>query len=160
LANREWSVTELAEFLDLREPTVSHHLAAMKGLGLVNVRAEGNSRIYQLNVKSLEAMSKDVFSQPNLANLVADASEDAFDRKVLKTFVQDGRLTAIPSRLKKRLVTLRWLVNMFERETRYPETKVNDIIREIHPDYAALRRYLVDSQLMARENGIYWRIDE
>ena len=26
-----------------------------------------------------------------------------------------------------------------------------------HPDYAALRRYLVEEDFLARENGVYWR---
>lgn len=38
LANQERSVGELAALLELREPTVSHHLATMKELGLINVR--------------------------------------------------------------------------------------------------------------------------
>ena len=41
LAQRERSVQELAELLALKEPTVSHHLAVLKDLGLVSVRAEG-----------------------------------------------------------------------------------------------------------------------
>ena len=66
LANDERSVGELAKLLDVKEPTVSHHLAMMKELGLVDVRAEGNERIYRLENKFLETMSKDIFSQDNL----------------------------------------------------------------------------------------------
>jgi len=71
LANEERSVGELAELLGVREPTISHHLAMMKQLGLVQVRPEGNNRIYRLDTAALERMSKDVFSQDNLATLVA-----------------------------------------------------------------------------------------
>jgi DNA-binding transcriptional ArsR family regulator len=72
LANQERSVGELAALLELREPTVSHHLSTMKELGLVNVRAEGNTRIYWLDVKFLESMSKDILSQAQLAGLAPD----------------------------------------------------------------------------------------
>ncbi|HEX3408506.1 MAG TPA: metalloregulator ArsR/SmtB family transcription factor, partial [Caulobacteraceae bacterium] len=41
LAERERSVQELAVLLELKEPTVSHHLAALKACGLVSARAEG-----------------------------------------------------------------------------------------------------------------------
>ena len=41
LAGHERSVQELAELLDLTEPTVSHHLALLKRLGLVTARVDG-----------------------------------------------------------------------------------------------------------------------
>jgi len=40
---------------------------------------------------------------------------------------------------------------------RYPERQVNAMLRAWYPDYAALRRYLVDEHLLAREAGEYWR---
>ena len=39
----------------------------------------------------------------------------------------------------------------------YPEEEVNRIISRRHPDFAALRRYLVDEELMQRRRGVYWR---
>lgn len=159
LANQEWSVNELAEFLDLKEPTVSHHLSTMKALGLVTVRADGNSRIYQLNTKSLESMSKDVFSKPNLAKLVDNASEDGWEAKVRRTFIKDGRLTNIPSRRKKQYVIMQWVADHFEWGTDYPEKTMNERLKKLHPDHASLRRYLIDHKLMEREGGIYWRIN-
>jgi DNA-binding transcriptional ArsR family regulator len=160
LANQAWSVGELAQFLELKEPTVSHHLAAMKELGLVHGRADGNTRIYELDTKFLETMSKDIFSQATLATLVEDASADGFEAKVKKAFIQDGRLKAIPSREKKKLVILNWIVQQIEPDKQYPEQELNQLLNTFHPDHASLRRYLVDYKLMQRESGIYWRIDE
>jgi len=34
---------------------------------------------------------------------------------------------------------------------------VNATIEGFHPDYATLRRYLVDEGFLNREAGIYWR---
>ena len=48
LAGGEKSVGELADVLNLKEPTVSHHLAELKGIGLVSARAEGTMRILSL----------------------------------------------------------------------------------------------------------------
>jgi DNA-binding transcriptional ArsR family regulator len=39
----------------------------------------------------------------------------------------------------------------------YPERDVNAILRAWFPDYASLRRYLVDEELLAREHALYWR---
>ena len=81
-----------------------------------------------------------------------------YDRRVLETFVaQDGRLSAIPVQRKKRLAVLRWLVEDFQPGRRYPERDVNRIISRRHSDFASLRRFLVDEELMQRRRSIYWR---
>lgn len=160
LANQERSVGELATLLELKEPTVSHHLAMMKKLGLVNVQAEGNMRIYQLQTSFLESMSADIFSQDNLATLVDETAGDSWEQKVLRTFIEDNRVKQIPVQYKKKKVLLRWMLQNFETEKRYTEREVNDTIKQYHPDSAWFRRAMVDEKMMAREKGIYWRLPE
>jgi hypothetical protein len=77
--------------------------------------------------------------------------------RVLRAFVRDGRLTSIPAVHAKRLVVLDWLAQRFEPGRRYSEAAVNHVIEAVHPDTAALRRYLVDEGMLARERGEYWR---
>jgi hypothetical protein len=77
--------------------------------------------------------------------------------KVLRSFVRDGRITSIPMARAKRMVLLDWLVQRFEPGRRYSEERVNLIIAAVHPDTAALRRYLVDEGMLDREAGEYWR---
>ena len=158
LANEERSVGELAETLELKEPTVSHHLAMMKGSDLVTMRAEGNVRVYQLNTRFLEKMNKDIFTQENLATLIDDTAVDAWERKVLQNFLDGERIKAIPAQYKKQQAILKWMVNKFEVGVRYPEADVNEIIKRHHPDSAWFRRSFIDQKLMEREKGIYWRL--
>jgi predicted transcriptional regulator len=158
LANRECSVSDLADLLDLRESTVSHHLAMLRQLGLVRLQAEGNTHIYWLNQEALIQMNRDLFRTESLATLVQDVDEQSWEDKVLSTFVIDDRLTQIPARFKKRQVILRWLVRKFEFDRRYTEREVNEIIQRHHPDYASLRRYMIENRLMQRDKGVYWRL--
>src|SRR5580704_1856665 len=58
LAERERSVQELAELLELKEPTVSHHLATLKALGLVSARAEGVTRWHALRLETLTELNR------------------------------------------------------------------------------------------------------
>ncbi len=162
LANDERSVGELAVLLDLREPTISHHLAAMKELGLVDVRAEGNNRIYWLNSQFLEGMSKDMFSQSNLATLVDDEeTSTAWEDKVLRVYMDGNRIKQIPSKRKKERVILQWLADQFEMDRQYYELDLNEIIKQFHPDAAYWRRALVVEQFMARDNhNMYWRLPQ
>ena len=48
VAQREHSVQELAALVGLKEPTVSHHLAMLKNLGLVSQRQDANTHWYAL----------------------------------------------------------------------------------------------------------------
>jgi hypothetical protein len=83
---------------------------------------------------------------------------DSYEAKVIETFVRaDGRLRGIPVQRKKRLVILKWLAEEFQPARRYTEEEVNGIIGRRHPDFAALRRHLVDEELMQRRSGVYWR---
>jgi hypothetical protein len=78
--------------------------------------------------------------------------------KVLNTFIQDGRLVSMPARAAKRRVVLEHIVTVFEPGVRIPEREVDAALRSFYEeDWVSLRRYLIDTGLMARENGVYWR---
>ena len=80
------------------------------------------------------------------------------DSGVLENFVDvAGRLVSIPVQRKKRLAVLRWLVEDFQPARLYSEADVNRIISRRHPDFAALRRFLVDEEFMQRRRSVYWR---
>jgi hypothetical protein len=84
-------------------------------------------------------------------------SDDPAEDAVLSAFLRDGRLLSIPAQHSKRRVVLEHLVRVFEPGVRYPEREVNVLLGVWHADVAALRRYLVDEGLLARESGVYWR---
>lgn len=86
------------------------------------------------------------------------STPDDPDARILQNFVDaDGWLLSIPVQRKKRLAILRWLAEDFQPGRRYPEADVNRIIGRRHHDFATLRRFLVDEELMQRDRGIYWR---
>jgi hypothetical protein len=82
---------------------------------------------------------------------------DQAKASVLRAFVRDGRLVSIPAARGKRLVILEHIAACFEPGVRYPERAVDAVLRAWHEDYVSLRRYLIDEDLMAREDGVYWR---
>jgi DNA-binding transcriptional ArsR family regulator len=166
LASREHSVQELAATLDLKEPTVSHHLAVLKRLGLVTARAEGTTRWHALDRGALERLSRRVLQPSVLAASTppdsgpAGGPSDA-DRKVLQGFVDaNGALKQIPASRKKRGAVLRWLMRDFADSRRYSEAEVNAAIQAHHWDSATLRRELIGHKMLARKDRIYWRLPE
>ncbi len=77
---------------------------------------------------------------------------------VLRNFVTaGGRLASIPTSRSKRRVVLDFLAARFEPGRVYPEPDVNAVLAAVHPDHAALRRYLVDEGFLERRDGFYWR---
>ena len=79
------------------------------------------------------------------------------DEVVLQRFLVGGRLVAIPAQRSKRLIVLDHLAGLFEPGVHYTEAEVNQALAAYHPDYASLRRYLVDEEFLDRSGGIYWR---
>jgi predicted transcriptional regulator len=157
LAGGERSVDELTAQLDLRGPTVSHHLARLRELGLVSMRADGNVHVYRLEVEALRALSRDVLSLERMAAFADDVEAEAWQRKVLRDFFDGERLKEIPASRKKRHVVLQWLATRFPIDVRYREVELNEVLQRHHPDAATLRRELVGAGLLQREQSVYWR---
>src|SRR5579859_1617612 len=158
VATRERSVDELATALRLKPPTVSHHLATLRAIGLVSMRAEGTTHLYRFQPERLRELNRRL--APEKLAIPDSEGGDAWERKVLADFTEQGRLKGIPAAESKRLVILRWFARKFEPGRRYSELEVNAIIAEFINDYASVRRYLVDNRLMDRKAGVYWRVEE
>ena len=99
----------------------------------------------ELNRKREEAAAK------------AFATTDPARLSVLLNCFRDGKLVYLPEKFGKRQIVLEEIAQSFEPGTRYAEAEVNLVLRDLYPDYAALRRYLVDSAFLSREDGFYWR---
>ena len=87
----------------------------------------------------------------------AFATTDPARLPVLLNCFRDGKLVYLPEKFSKRQIVLEEVAQSFEPGTRYAEAEVNLVLRDLYPDYAALRRYLVDSAFLSREDGFYWR---
>ena len=130
-------------------------LERLAGGGLVVVDADGGLRLVAEQFKqaareAAEAKRRDQV-QPEDLGATAEQAE------VLRHFMEDGRLTSIPTQKTKRRVVLDFLAARFEPGKVYPERDVNFLLGKFHRDYAALRRYLVDEEFLERRGGFYWR---
>lgn len=162
LANRAYSVEELAVLLNLKPSTVSHHLSKLAEAGLVSAKTESYYNVYRLEEKALEEKTRRLLSREDFQSAVADVDVNAYDRKVVADFKRrDGSLKTIPAQRKKLEAVLRHVVEVFEPGKRYSEKQVNKILSGFHEDTASLRRELVGYGLMKREGGggDYWRVE-
>ncbi|MGW2609421.1 DUF2087 domain-containing protein [Streptomyces mirabilis] len=80
---------------------------------------------------------------------------------LLRTFVVDGRLRSLPAQLERRRAVLSHLARVaFELGRTYDEPAVNDLLRAwcdgSGTDHVAVRRYLIELQILDRADGRYW----
>ncbi|WIV12484.1 DUF2087 domain-containing protein [Proteiniborus sp. MB09-C3] len=68
------------------------------------------------------------------------------------------RLKTFSTKEKKKIVILKKISEQFERDKRYSEREVNDIIKDIYEDFATIRRYLIEYGFMERTKDCkeYW----
>lgn len=148
--------SDIAEQLHLPIRDVFNHLQFLVHVGVVN-ETDG---YYDLDEKTIESFARGQFEGRRPA-FEADTATPEEARKVLKNFLNaDGTLKQIPPQGNKLLIVLNFIVDAFAFDTDYSEKEVNTILRRFHVDTAALRRYLVDNGLMARESDgtRYWRV--
>jgi DNA-binding transcriptional ArsR family regulator len=162
LAQRPFTVGEIAATVGVTISTASHHLSKLADAGLVVARSEGYYNLYSLQTEALTTLARTLLADARPAPRPGAEGLEAFERKVLETFTTpEGRITAFPVQEKKFLVLLRHVLQAFDRGVRYPEKRVNQILKQYNEDTARLRRALVEHRYMAREGGggKYWRID-
>ncbi|MEO3744317.1 DUF2087 domain-containing protein [Plantactinospora sp. B5E13] len=130
--------------------TVAAALRRLESGGLVET-VDGRT------VAVVDAFRAAVRARPSAPPDPAELDPDRATAAVLRTFVRDGRISQLPAARGKRRLLLEHLVTIFEPGVRYPEAEVNTLLRAWHDDHAALRRYLVDEDLLTRRDGVYWR---
>jgi ArsR family transcriptional regulator, arsenate/arsenite/antimonite-responsive transcriptional repressor len=159
LAERSMYGQELANVLDVKPPTVSHHLAPLVMAGLVRMRRENNYHYYELDREGIQHLAE---STQHIARLLFSSKplppKSDERARVLATFIKDGRLVSIPAQYKKRRYVMEELARSFEWGRLYDEKEVNAILKTFHDDFASLRRELIDERIMMRENGRYWLV--
>ena len=103
-------------------------------------------------------MSEDLEKSEELYEITPEEEE-----RILRSFFSSReplKLKQIPARAKRKYVVIRFIANEFTTDRRYTEQEVNQILAGIYPDYAALRRYLIDARFLTRtpDGGQYWRV--
>lgn len=154
LALGDHSPDELAVAAGVSVARVHKHLNRLTATGVVRVNDDRHS--YRLDPETLRWAAEQV--GPSRETGLALGAANEVEEAVLRTFFRNGRLIEIPAKESKRRIVLERIASEFEPGERYGEKEVNVIVGRFHNDYAALRRYLVDSGLLDRAGGVYWRV--
>jgi len=165
---RRLSVEELADALNLAPGTVVHHLKRLRDAGLVTAHPRPPYVEHELRLDRLAFIGGEL---DRIGRRAEEAGAQlpgpdggqlpAYEAKVLRAFLVEGRLERIPAQHKKRQVILRFLARTdFRPGEDVVEKEVNARLALRHPDVASLRRYLVENRYMERGGGIYRLLPE
>jgi hypothetical protein len=111
----------------------------------VNINDDANKKLVEIHRRATMLDERYVITQQDKENTI-------------KNYIKKDKITNIPRSEKKKIIILQYVVLKFQRNERYTEKEVNEIISSMHDDFAALRRYLIVYGFMARENdgSVYW----
>ena len=147
-------VEKIACELSLTPATICYHLKKLESAGVVNCARSQFYIIYSLN--------RAIFDKPLFELIRRDSpavdSDEKYKNEVLSHFFKYGKLTQIPTQRKKREIVLWEIGKQFEPGRKYSENEVNEIIHAFHDDHCTIRREMVACGILARENGVYWRV--
>jgi len=149
-AEGEVTTDGLAAALDVGRRAARAAIATLRVAGLV----DEHGRLDQSALRRV-ALALPAESQPSEEILEGDWSPE--EVRILRTFFSGNRLIEIPTGGTKRRVVLERCAQEFEPGVRYTEKELSRRLEDFHPDYAALRRYLVDEGILSRADGMYWR---
>jgi hypothetical protein len=158
LALEPRSQAALAVALNVQPEKLTRHLDLLTQAEIIVDAGMRTAPVWRLDQRWLRPEGDVVPLLRRAPSLESVDGMDAHEVKTLAAFVRDGRLVRIPVVASKQTVVMRWLVALFEMDATYPESDVNAALAQVHPDFAALRRMLVDHRFMGRQNGIYRRI--
>lgn len=74
----------------------------------------------------------------------------SMNKTIQERYFKNGRLTVIPKKEKNKLEVLNELIQLFEMNKQYNEKEINELLKNVYPDFAILRRYLVDYKYLNR----------
>lgn len=167
LAKDSYHGQALAERLGITPPTVTHHMAILRDVGLVKSRREKNTIYFYLEEMTLkrdtQATVKVILQSINNTFIGQEQEENILDTKQEKEreavfknfFTSDWKLKQIPVQRKKKRFVLEKMLEGILVGRKYSEKEINEHIKAFHPDYATIRREFIINHYMYRDNGIY-----
>jgi hypothetical protein len=144
------ALDELAAVFALPKKRVIEAVGKLRAAGLID-------RELRLVPGVLQEIAAQLPTEAEAAAVITRGPWSEEEQEVLRRFFSGTRLVEIPANRTKRRLVLDRLAQEFEPGLRYEESAVSFTLQLFHPDYAALRRYLVDEGFLTRADGVYWR---
>lgn len=158
-AKKPVGLPELAARTGLHLSKMNKQVNQLIATGLLQAyQDDGETRI-KLNVAYILTLARQLgeADAPPKVELPALDALDEKNRNLARGYIKaTGALEYIPDKPERCRAVVQYVAHAFEANLRYTEKQVNDILIEYHPDYATLRRCLIDFNFMQRELDGSW----
>ena len=155
LVEKPQYLEELSERLNLAVSTVSFHLKKLEKADLIWKEKQQYYTIFSIKKELFEMKLEEMMEFEIDEKKQQEDRIQQYKEKVLKTFMQNGRIKQIPAQKQKRWIVFEQILNEFEFGKEYTEQQVNEIIQKYHEDHCSIRRSFIEERVMMRENTIY-----
>jgi len=145
----------LSERLKLSPSTISFHLKKLEESDLVYSVKEQYYVVYHVKEEMFDTKLSSLIKIEENTKIEQDTRELEYNKKVIDTFFEYGKLKAIPVQRKKKRIILEQIAKSFESDRTYTEKEVNLIIADYHDDFCTIRREFISEGIFERDNGIY-----
>ncbi len=163
LAVENATLPTLANRTRLATRKVITHLQMLVHFRLATEDRSGPEAVYALNIQTLNELAQSLVPDdrrgPVRPTLPMDILDDEERKIVLGYMKKDGTFKEIPYVPKRQKALVHYISQAFEVGRVYREKEVNEVLERFHPDYATLRRFLVDFLYLERTaNGSQYQV--
>lgn len=159
IVDRERCGQDLAKELNISGATVSHHLRVLREAGLLHESRQPPYTFFSLDHKSLQEAARSLVDKRAVSDLADESSVPPEQRKVIRTFFDGPRLTALPVQHKKKEIVLEEILRRLPRRKEYSERTLSKYIEAIYDDFCTVRRDFIRWRYMSRKDGRYTLTD-
>lgn len=112
--------------------------------------------IFELVEEALKKEAKEAFASIHSGATMVDERYEVTNSEqaqIIDTYfetLEPLKLKSFPSREKRKIVVLGKISALFERDKKYTEKEINEILKAVFADFATIRRYLIEYGFMER----------
>lgn len=155
LIQEDMYVERLAERLNLTPATISFHLKKLEDAGAVTSHKDQYYTVYAIKKELFMEKILDIISEESPEAQKQAVREEQYRRKVINSFMEYGRLKAIPMQRKKERIILEEIAKDIQEGITYSEKEITDIITKYHEDYCTIRRDMISERILERQGSTY-----
>jgi DNA-binding transcriptional ArsR family regulator len=154
LSGQGMTADELASASGLGADELSNELFSLRHGRLVKSWEEGGREVHRLDVTPVRDLLKALKTQSVEAFAGAGAAGES--RSAVGRFFDGPKLRNMPSKDKDKELVLEAILRRLPAQAEIAEKDLNAVLKEIYPDFATLRREMVDHKYLERNAGVYW----
>lgn len=143
----------IAKKNDVAEATIRHQRFMFREKAK---QAKAYLAIFELVEEAIREEPKEDFASIHSGATMVDERYEVTNSEqdqIVDTYfysIDPLKLKSFPSKEKRKIIVLRKISTLFEKNINYTEKEINEILKSVYADFATIRRYLIEYGFMER----------